>query len=111
MPIETLQECSTPPLTGRQIRQLLTHQTLLTKDCFNIPYRITFQADGKMTGVSERPNDTDEGYWWVEHDKFVYQWRNWQFSDIRRIIIVFENNQMKRFDEDGYFIGEAQILS
>ncbi len=111
MPIETLEECQQPPLRSKAIRHLLKKQTLLTKDCFNIPYRITFQADGKMTGISDRPNDMDEGYWWVEHDQFVYQWRNWQFSDIRKITIVVENGEVKRFDEDGYFIGEAQLIS
>ena len=64
-----------------------------------------------MLGISERPNDMDEGYWWVENNKFVYQWRNWQFSDIRYITIVQENGEIKRFDEQGYFIGEARIAS
>ncbi|MEI8634087.1 hypothetical protein P4S72_22405 [Vibrio sp. PP-XX7] len=66
MPIDRLDDCHAPPLSGKAIRQLLSNQILLTKDCFNIPYRVTFQADGKMTGVSERPNDIDEGYWWIE---------------------------------------------
>lgn len=110
LPIETLSECQAPGLTGQEIRQLLTSHTLLTKDCFHIPYRITFQADGKLIGVSERPNDIDEGYWWVENDKFVYQWRNWQFSDIRRLTIVLDNGEIKRFDEDGYFVGEASLV-
>ncbi len=111
LPIETLEQCQTKPLKSKAIRQLLTNQVLLTKDCFNIPYRITFQADGKMTGVSERPNDIDEGYWWVENDKFVYQWRNWQFSDTRYITVVVENGEVKRFDEDGFFIGQAQLVT
>lgn len=110
LPIETLSECQAPELTGQEIRQLLTNHTLLTKDCFHIPYRITFQADGKLMGISERPNDIDEGYWWVENDKFVYQWRNWQFSDIRRFTIVLDNGEIKRFDEDGYFVGEAKLI-
>ncbi|CAM3921646.1 HTH-type transcriptional regulatory protein GabR [Vibrio aerogenes CECT 7868] len=110
MPIEQLSQCAASPLSSKAIRQLLTNKVLLTKDCFNIPYRISFQADGKMTGVSDRPNDIDEGYWWVEKDKFFYQWRNWQFADIRKITIVLENNEIKRFDEDGYFIGEAQLI-
>ncbi|WHR49976.1 PLP-dependent aminotransferase family protein [Vibrio furnissii] len=109
LPNERLADCESPPLTSQQIRALLTQKTLLTKDCFNIPYRITLQADGKLVGISERPNDVDEGYWWVENDKFVYQWRNWQFSDIRYITIVCEHGEIKRFDEDGYFIGEATI--
>jgi GntR family transcriptional regulator/MocR family aminotransferase len=109
MPIKTRHDCRASPLSGPQIRRLLTNRILLTKDCFNIPYRITFQADGKMTGVSERPNDTDEGYWWVENDQFMYQWRNWQFSDIRKITVVLENGEIERFDEDGYFIGEATL--
>ena len=110
LPNTSLAECTEPPLTGQQIRAMVTNKTLLSKDCFNIPYRITLQADGKMIGISERPNDIDEGYWWVENDKFVYQWRNWQFSDIRYITIVFENNELKRFDEEGYFIGEVSVI-
>ena len=110
MPIERIEECQSQPLSGGELRRLLTHQTLLTKDCFNIPYRITFQADGKLVGISERPNDEDEGYWWIEENKYVYQWRNWQFSDTRKIQIVVENGQIKRFDEDGFFIGEATLL-
>lgn len=110
MPIARLEECHAPRLTGSQIKALLLNRTLLSKDCFNIPYRISFLAGSKMTGVSERPNDIDEGYWWVEHDKFVYQWRNWQFSDIRYITIVVEQGEIKRFDEDGYFIGEAKFV-
>ncbi|WP_042480192.1 PLP-dependent aminotransferase family protein [Vibrio diazotrophicus] len=110
LPNISLAECSEPPLTEQQIRAMVTNKTLLSKDCFNIPYRITLQADGKMIGISDRPNDIDEGYWWVENDKFVYQWRNWQFSDIRHITIVYENNELKRFDEEGYFIGEVSII-
>ncbi|MGO1298886.1 MAG: PLP-dependent aminotransferase family protein, partial [Vibrio sp.] len=110
MPIARIEECQAPHLTGSQIKALLLNRTLLSKDCFNIPYRISFLAGSKMTGVSDRPNDTDEGYWWVENDKFIYQWRNWQFSDIRYITIVVENGELKRFDEDGYFIGEAQFI-
>lgn len=111
LPIETLADCQQLPLNSKEIRQLLTNQIMLTKDCFNIPYRITFQADGKMTGVSDRPNDIDEGYWWVKDDQFVYQWRNWQFSDTRYITIVVENGEVKRFDEDGYFIGQAKLVT
>ena len=110
LPNERLEDCESVPLNGQQIRALFTNQTLLTKDCFNIPYRITLQADGKLIGISDRPNDVDEGYWWVENDKFVYQWRNWQFSDIRYITIVSEQGEIKRFDEEGYFIGEARIV-
>jgi GntR family transcriptional regulator / MocR family aminotransferase len=110
LPIESLSETEHFPLTSRAIRQLLTNQTVRTKDCFNIPYRITFQADGKMTGISERPNDIDEGYWWVENDKLHYQWRNWQFSDIRKIDLVLEGNVIKRFGEDGYSIGDAVLI-
>lgn len=111
LPIPRIEDCASAPLDSAQIRAALTNQTLLTKDCFNIPYRITLQADGKLLGISERPNDMDEGYWWVENNKFVYQWRNWQFSDIRYITIVQENGEIKRFDEQGYFIGEARIAS
>lgn len=111
LPNERLEDSSTPPLNGRQIRALFTNKTLLTKDCFNIPYRITLQADGKLLGISERENDIDEGYWWIENDRFVYQWRNWQFSDTRYITIVNEEGEIKRFDEEGYFIGEARIIS
>jgi GntR family transcriptional regulator/MocR family aminotransferase len=110
LPIEALSEINAQPLTSRAIRHLLTNQTLLTKDCFNIPYRIKFQADGKMTGISDRPNDVDEGYWWVENDKLHYQWRNWQFSDIRKIDLVLAGNVVKRFGEDGYSIGEAMLI-
>lgn len=110
LPNERLDECATAPLNGKQIRAMLTNKVLLSKDCFNIPYRITLQADGKMIGISDRPNDIDEGYWWVKDDHFVYQWRNWQFSDTRHITIVYENGELKRFDEEGYFIGEVKIL-
>ncbi|MFD2016765.1 hypothetical protein ACFSJQ_16850 [Vibrio olivae] len=111
LPIETLADCQQLPLNSKEIRQLLTNQIMLTKDCFNIPYRITFQADGKMMGVSDRPNDIDEGYWWVKDGQFVYQWRNWQFSDTRYITIVVEDGEVKRFDEDGYFIGQAKLVT
>lgn len=111
MPIERLEECQSEPLDSQSIRALLTEKTMLTKDCFNIPYRITYQPDGKMTGVSDRPNDEDEGYWWVESNQLIYQWRNWQFADIRRITIVIEEGKLKRFDEEGFYIGDATLIS
>jgi len=110
MPIEQINECKSPPLNSCQIKTLLTDKTMLTKDCFNIPYFINFQPDGKMTGKSKRPNDNDEGYWWVENNTFLYQWRNWQFSETRRITIVMDNSQLKRFDEEGFYIGDAILL-
>ncbi|RQW63752.1 PLP-dependent aminotransferase family protein [Vibrio viridaestus] len=110
MPIERLEECQAPALDSNEIKELLTDKTMLTKDCFNIPYRISFQPDGKMTGLSDRPNDEDEGYWWVENNQFVYQWRNWQFADIRRITIVVDDGKLKRFDEEGFYIGDATFL-
>ncbi|MCE0494093.1 MocR-like pyridoxine biosynthesis transcription factor PdxR [Vibrio salinus] len=110
MPIERLDECQTAPLDGKAIRELLTGKTMLTKDCFNIPYRITYQPDGKMTGLSDRPNDTDEGYWWIENNKLMYQWRNWQFADIRRITVVIDDDKLKRFDEEGFYIGDATLI-
>jgi len=110
-PIPRLEDSEGIKLNGTQIRNVFSNQTLLTKDCFNIPYRITFQADGKMTGISERPNDTDEGYWWVEGNHLFYQWRNWQFSDVREITVIKDQMDIKRFGEDGYFIGDAELES
>ena len=109
LPIPRIEDAEGIRLNSQRIRELLSDKVLLTKDCFNIPYRITFQADGKMTGVSDRPNDIDEGYWWVENNHLFYQWRNWQFSDVRKVTVIKEGDEIKRFGEDGYFIGEAKL--
>ena len=63
-----------------------------------------------MTGVSDRPNDADEGYWWIENNHFMYQWRNWQFADVRRVTVILDGDSIKRFGEDGYFIGDAMLI-
>ncbi|MCF7480244.1 PLP-dependent aminotransferase family protein [Vibrio sp. J1-1] len=110
LPIPRVEDAEGVRLNGKRIRELLSDRVVLTRDCFNIPYRITFQADGKMTGVSDRPNDADEGYWWIENNHFMYQWRNCQFADVRRVTVILDGDSIKRFGEDGYFIGDATLI-
>ncbi len=111
MPTQRLEETDGIRLNSQRLRDLLSGCTLYTKDCFNIPYQITFQPDGKLTGVSERPNDTDEGYWWIKDNKLYYQWRNWQFSDVREITVIQSGTTLKRFGEDGFSIGDASLAA
>ncbi len=109
LPPERINDASGKLLSGQEIRSLLKNNTLLTSDCFNIPYRITFQADGRMYGVSQRPNDDDEGYWWTEKGKMLYQWKTWQFADIREMSVLLDGNHINRFDSDGYCVSKGII--
>jgi GntR family transcriptional regulator/MocR family aminotransferase len=40
----------------------------------------------------------------------MYQWRNWQFADVRRVTVILDGDAIKRFGEDGYFIGDATLV-
>ncbi|PWI33692.1 PLP-dependent aminotransferase family protein [Vibrio albus] len=110
LPVPRLEETAGIRLNTQRIRELLSGCAIFTQDCFNIPYRITFQPDGKMTGISDRPNDVDEGYWWVKDNKLCYQWRNWQFADTRTLTIIQDGHILKRFGEDGFSVGEASLV-
>lgn len=99
------------PLCGKEITRKLTQHTLVTSDCFNIPYYNTFLADGTMVGISERPNDKDEGRWWVEENKMCYQWNTWQFSEVRKLTLVLNGNQLFRFDDDGFCVSEGTLYA
>ncbi|MCK6264029.1 PLP-dependent aminotransferase family protein [Vibrio sp. ZSDE26] len=111
LPLERLEQSKGVHLKGKNIREVLTNHVLLTSDCFNIPYRITFQIDGRMHGISDRPNDVDEGYWWVEDDRLYYQWKTWQFADIRALSLVQDGQYLSRFDDDGYCVSRGKLLS
>ncbi|MGF1721895.1 PLP-dependent aminotransferase family protein [Vibrio kyushuensis] len=110
LPLERLENSKGLRLTGKGIRSVLTENLLLTSDCFNIPYRITFQIDGRMHGLSDRPNDIDEGYWWVEDDRLCYQWKTWQFADIRSLTLVQDGQYLSRFDADGYCVSRGKLV-
>ncbi len=110
LPLEHISQAKGKKLSGSEIRALFDHHTVMTSDCFNIPYRIEFQPDGRMHGLSDRPNDEDEGYWWVEGDKMFYQWKNWQFADIREVSLVLENNILKRYDTLGYCVNRGHVV-
>lgn len=109
VPLQRIDNAPGKLLSGQEIRSLLNNHHLLTSDCFNIPYRITFQADGRMYGVSERPNDVDEGYWWTEKEKMFYQWKTWQFADVREMSILLDGSHFKRFDINGYCVNHSII--
>ncbi|MGF1748510.1 PLP-dependent aminotransferase family protein [Vibrio cionasavignyae] len=109
LPLEHIADTHGQQLSGSEIRKLFDHHTVLTSDCFNIPYRIEFQPDGRMYGVSDRPNDEDEGYWWVEGNTMFYQWKTWQFADIREVRLVLDGHQLKRFDRNGFCVNTGKI--
>ncbi|MCW8332426.1 MocR-like pyridoxine biosynthesis transcription factor PdxR [Vibrio paucivorans] len=111
LPLERIENSEGEHLNGTQIREVLNSHQLLTSDCFNIPYRITFQADGRMYGMSDRPNDEDEGYWWVEENKMCYQWKTWQFADVRQLELVKNGSLLSRFDTDGYCVSRGELIA
>lgn len=110
LPISSVESTRGQRLKGDDIRSVLTQHTLLTSDCFKIPYTITFQADGRMFGVSDRPNDQDEGYWWVENDTLCFQWKEWQFADIRRHLLIKQGKILMRFDAEGNCVSTGVLL-
>ncbi|WP_295895258.1 PLP-dependent aminotransferase family protein [uncultured Vibrio sp.] len=110
LPLARLENSTGDRLKGKRIREVLTESALLTSDCFNIPYRITFQIDGRMHGLSDRPNDEDEGYWWVEEDRLCYQWKTWQFADVRQLTLVQCGQSLSRYDSDGYCVSRGELI-
>ncbi|OIN28639.1 PLP-dependent aminotransferase family protein [Vibrio barjaei] len=110
MPDDSLETVKGQRLKAEEVREVVDDYIICTTDCFNIPYKVTFQQDGRMHGMSNRPNDEDEGYWWLEEDTLCIQWKKWQFSDVRRQKLIRHNNTLYRFDENGLLVSKGTLL-
>ncbi|GAM75259.1 transcriptional regulator [Vibrio ishigakensis] len=110
MPEELLKDVSDEGLNSIEIKDLVGNYDIHTTDCFNIPYVVNFQVDGRMHGKSSRPNDEDEGYWWIEENRLCIQWKTWQFSEIRRQKLLKRENFLFRFDEDGLLVSKGILV-
>lgn len=110
MPELILDDICGDRLSGMEIKNLLQRFNIHTTDCFSIPYEVNFQLDGRMHGKSNRPNDEDEGYWWIEDDCLCVQWKNWQFSEVRKQTLILQNDLIYRFDQDGLLVSKGILV-
>lgn len=94
---------------GEQLKALLNSNVVIASDCYHVPYEITFQSDGRMLGLSEHPDDEDQGYWWIKDDRWFRQWQRWQFAEQGCFAIVVQGKIFKWFDQSGWCVNQGII--
>lgn len=107
LPPEHINTASGVLVQGDRLRELLTGSTLRAGDCYQVPFDVIFQKDGKMLGLSTHPGDEDEGYWWIENGRWCRQWKRWQFAEERSFSVMVHGKIFKWFDEAGWCVNQG----
>lgn len=74
------------------------------------PWRVTFGADGNLSGVGGwNQQHSDKGQWRVEEDRYCRQWDVWSGGEDACYTVLKEGQVLKIFDATGTFRGSMTL--
>ena len=98
-------------LDGDGIRAALAGATGSGANHRGRPWRVTFGADGSMTGVAGwQDQHRDEGRWEVEDGRYCRRWNEWNGGRKVCRVLFKRGTEIEAYDETGTSIGRMTIV-
>lgn len=102
---ETFHSARGEHLTGDDLHNALSGMTMTSIIAYGDPCTIDICQEGGLKGnAGYTSEDTDEGWWWIEDDRWHRQWTRWAWGEIGIYDVRREGTTLKLFDEDGWLI-------
>ncbi len=102
---ETFDSAIGEHLKGEELRQSLEGNTMITIIAYGDPCTIEICPGGKLVGrAGYAGEDTDQGKWWIEDNRWHRQWNRWAWGETGTYDIRLDGDVLKLFDEDGWLI-------
>lgn len=98
-------------LRGAALKRAMSGATLLYKTVYGAPCTIELHEDGRMSGRAGYANeDTDNGKWWIENDRWYRQWTSWAYGEVSGFNTRIDRDQVQWFNGEGRLVDSAVLV-
>jgi GntR family transcriptional regulator/MocR family aminotransferase len=98
-------------LDAKQIQEVMSGATIMTRTFYGAPCTIEIHADGSMAGRSGHSDeDCDSGRWWLEDNTWCRQWNQWGYGDVSRLQVSLKGNHIRWWRPGGRLV-DSGILT